>query len=237
MQQSNGYIIRFTVGMTVVCAVLLALAYTSLKPLHEKNEETDKKTNILSAYMAIEAGADIEALYEKNIEGIVVNSEGQLVEGVNANEVVARTEYKKKDVSEKLFPVFKFRDTENEGQFKAYIVPVYGNGLWDEIWGFIAVGPDFNTILGTSFDHKGETPGLGAEITTTWFKDSFKGKKVFNAQGELESVTVLKGNGNADINMHQVDGVAGASMTTNGVSNMLSSYFTHYEKFFKSKGE
>lgn len=235
MQQSNGYIIGFTVGMTVICAVLLAGLSEYLKPLHKMQEEIDTKTNIYSAYEAVPAGADIQALYDANIEGVVVNIDGQLVEA-DANKINARVEFKKKNPNDKLFPVFKFKDAANPGQYKAYIIPVFGNGLWDEIWGFVAVGPDFNTILGTSFDHKGETPGLGARITTDEFEARFKGKQLFDGSGALKSVKVLKGEGNAIAasQIHEVDGLSGASMTTNGVNDMLSNYFSNYKAFFEA---
>lgn len=237
MQQSNTYILSFTVGMTVICAVLLAGVFEALKPLHLKNEEIDIKKSILSAYMDVSSVEDIQAEYDKNIVGIVLDAQGNPVtKDADGNDLLAdkikvRKQYKEKDASKKLFPVFQFKG-EKEGEFAAYIIPVYGNGLWDEIWGFIAIEQDFNTIAGASFDHKGETPGLGAEITQQWFKDSFKGKQLFDGKGELKSITVLKGSGNASIDAHQVDGIAGASMTTGGVNKMLKSYFNAYKAYF-----
>lgn len=224
--------------MTVICAVLLAGVYTYLKPLHDIQEEIDTKTNIYSAYQSVPEGGDIQALYNASIEGIVVNATGEIVD-IPTEDVNSRVEYKKKKVSEKLFPIFKFKDAENPGKYKAYIIPVFGNGLWDEIWGFVAVGPDFNTILGTSFDHKGETPGLGARITEEAFESRFKGKKLFGTDGTLNSVKVLKGEGHPITaeQFHEVDGLSGASMTTGGLNDMLTNYFSYYQKFFQNSAK
>lgn len=238
MQQSNGYIVGFTVGMTVICAVLLAGVSEYLKPEHKKQEDIDIKTNILSAYMEVPPGADIQELYDQYIDGIVVNYQGEVVEKnaegnpISAANIQPRKEYKKKDVKDKLFPVYRFKSEVNIGSYDAYIIPVYGNGLWDEIWGYVAIGPDYNTIEGTSFDHKGETPGLGARITTDEFETRFKGKQIFDGE-TLKSVTVLKGEGNeiTSEQEYKVDGLSGATMTTNGVNSMLEKYFKHYKPY------
>lgn len=238
MQQSNGYIVGFTVGMTVICAVLLAGVSEYLKPEHQRQEDIDIKTNILSAYMSVPEGADIQGLYDQYIDGIVVNYQGEIVEKdsegntVSAATIQPRKEYKKKSVKDKLFPVYRFKSEKNVGNYDAYILPVYGNGLWDEIWGYVAIGPDYNTIEGTSFDHKGETPGLGARITEDSFEDRFKGKQIFDGQ-TLTSITVLKGEGNdvPEDQTHKVDGLSGATMTTVGVNNMLKAYFKNYQAY------
>jgi Na+-transporting NADH:ubiquinone oxidoreductase subunit C len=138
--------------------------------------------------------------------------------------------FKEKDVSKKVFPVFIY----TKGKEKAYILPVYGNGLWDAVWGFVALDGDMNTIKGVSFGHKGETPGLGARITDKPVRDRFIGKEIFDTDGTLAGVTFQKGE-KIDYTgqSHKVDGLAGASMTTNGVNNMLTSYFKSYEPYFK----
>ena len=190
--------------------------------------------------MSIPQGGDVQELYDQYIEGVVINYKGEVVttdadgKPVTAEGISPRKEYKKKNVADKLFPVYQFKSEVNIGSFDAYIIPVYGNGLWDEIWGFVAIGPDFNTIEGTSFDHKGETPGLGARITTDDFEARFKGKKIFEGS-DLASVHVVKGEGNpvASDEFHKVDGLSGASMTTGGLNEMLENYFGLYKNYFE----
>ena len=111
---------------------------------------------------------------------------------------------------------------------------MFGKGLWDDVWGYIALETDLITIKGASFGHKGETPGLGARITEV--QDRFKGKKIVDASGKLISVSFAKGEGTTDYSSddNQVDGLSGATMTTKGVNSMLSNYFGYYDNYFKT---
>jgi Na+-transporting NADH:ubiquinone oxidoreductase subunit C len=174
-------------------------------------------------------GDDVDAEYTSSIKAISVNSKGEEI-AVDAEKVNVMKMFKEKDVSKKVFPVFIY----TKGKEKAYILPVYGNGLWDAVWGFVALDGDMNTIKGVSFGHKGETPGLGARITDKPVRDRFIGKEIFDTDGTLAGVTFQKGE-KIDYTgqSHKVDGLAGASMTTNGVNNMLTSYFKSYEPYFK----
>ena len=126
------------------------------------------------------------------------------------------------------WPIFVL---EKDGK-KFYIVPLRGVGLWGPIWGNIAFESDFNTIAGATFDHKGETPGLGAEIATPSFEKEFKGKTIFNEKGEFVSVNVVKGG--ADPNApHAVDAVSGGTITSNGVRDMLLNGLDNYIPYIK----
>ncbi|QCK14748.1 NADH:ubiquinone reductase (Na(+)-transporting) subunit C [Mangrovivirga cuniculi] len=127
------------------------------------------------------------------------------------------------------FPVFKY--TEGEGDnVDAYIFPVYGNGLWNNIFGYIALENNLNVIKGVSFGHVGETPGLGARITNQDVKSRYNGKTIFSDGGELVSVTMVKGEGNPEekLGPHKVDGMSGATLTANGVNQMLDAYLHYY---------
>jgi Na+-transporting NADH:ubiquinone oxidoreductase subunit C len=111
------------------------------------------------------------------------------------------------------------------------VVPVIGNGLWGGIWGNIAFAEDLNTIVGVNFDHKSETPGLGAEIALPDFQNQFKGKTIFD-NTNFTSVEVIK---RADKNNpHQVDAVSGGTITSNGVTDMLKSCLQFYIPYFNS---
>ena len=119
---------------------------------------------------------------------------------------------------------------------KFYIIELRGVGLWDAIWGYMSLKSDFNTINGVSFDHKGETAGLGAEITKDWFKDSFVNEKVFNENGDLVGITVLKGNNdpnNTDKDDHEVDAISGSTITGDGVTDMIIERLNNYLPYLK----
>ena len=239
MRQSNGYIIGFSAALTIVLGGLLALAATLLKEPQGIQKELDKKKQILGAVMSnVPQGEEAIAFYEQNIVSVVIDANGNEIEGVKAEDINIRKEYKKTDAASKRLPVYKFKSRVHEGQVEAYILPVYGNGLWDEIWGYIALSSDYNTLKGVVFDHKAETPGLGARITDKEIQQRFKGKKIYGKSGELTSVSFVKGEGNpiAADNYSEVDGLSGATMTTKGVNAMLESYFTLYAPYIeKSK--
>nr|WP_271711609.1 NADH:ubiquinone reductase (Na(+)-transporting) subunit C [Marinigracilibium pacificum] len=128
-----------------------------------------------------------------------------------------------------LFPVFKY-SAESGDAIDAYIFPVYGNGLWNNIFGYVALENNLNEIKGVSFGHVGETPGLGARITTEEVKARFAGKTIFDESGDLVSVTMVKGEGNPEsaLGPHKVDGMSGATLTANGLNEMLDAYLHYY---------
>ncbi|NJM80106.1 MAG: FMN-binding protein, partial [Flavobacterium sp.] len=125
---------------------------------------------------------------------------------------------------------------EKEGK-TLYILPVRGNGLWDAIWGYVALNDDLKSINGVFFDHKGETPGLGANITESFFKDDFKGEMLFDTEGNYKSVEISKSNGdpsNSDKTDNQVDAISGATITGNGVGAMLNSGIKLYLPYLET---
>ncbi|MFT6881262.1 MAG: Na+-transporting NADH:ubiquinone oxidoreductase subunit C, partial [Marinoscillum sp.] len=132
---------------------------------------------------------------------------------------------------ERLYPIFKFMSESNDGEVEAYIFPMFGAGLWDWISAYLAVETDLNTIKGIAFDHKQETPGLGARITSEVVQDRFVGKKIYDQSGKLMSVEMVKGEGNQGLTAHQVDGMSGATLTGKGVNQMLKNYLSYYEAY------
>ena len=137
---------------------------------------------------------------------------------------------KKKPAEDRIFPVFTY---DNGGE-SIYIVSIRGNGLWDEIWGNVALKDDFATVVGASFDHQGETPGLGAEIKDNpAFKRQFQGKSIYDADGNYTSVVVRKGG--ARNTRYEVDGISGATVTADGVSDMLYAGIQYYQPYFKTQ--
>ena len=138
----------------------------------------------------------------------------------------------KKEPTQQRFPLY-LADVEGASY---YIIPLRGAGLWDAIWGYIALESDRNTIKGAVFDHKAETAGLGAEITQQWFMDRFVGEKVFDNDGKLVGISVSKTNNDPkdlDKNDHEVDAISGATITGDGVSDMIIERLTHYQPYLE----
>ncbi|MFA0960691.1 NADH:ubiquinone reductase (Na(+)-transporting) subunit C [Roseivirga sp. BDSF3-8] len=238
MQQSNGYIIIFSAILTVVLGGALAIASVSLKPAQKKQVELDTKRQILSAVMDLDENANVIDVYDNRIKSVVVNYDGMIVEkDEEGNELVAENidigKQYKRDSLERYYPVFKFM-AENGQDVESYILPVYGKGLWDDIFGYLAVDGSFKEVVGVTFDHKAETPGLGARITDAEVQERFQGKKLFDEVGKLVSVQMVKGeSGNPSIyDEYHVDGLSGATKTAQGVNDMLKNYAGFYQNYF-----
>jgi Na+-transporting NADH:ubiquinone oxidoreductase subunit C len=243
-QQSNGYIIGFVLVLCVLIGGLLAGTSIVLGPAQQKSLELDTKSQILRAVRSIvdvpEKADAVLDTYNKRISSIVVNYNGEVVTDAVAENVNVAAEYGK-DLKERLYPVFRLVDENDRDRVQAYILPVYGNGLWDKIWGYVALDQTMETIVGTSFDHKAETPGLGQRIATPEIQDRYVGKKIFDEEGKLVSVMMMKGEHGGGENSiayyaddpHRVDGMSGATLTGNGLNAMLKTYFTGYRNFIK----
>lgn len=232
MRQSNLYIILYSAALTILCGGLLAFASESLKDKQAANVALEKKKNILATVLELSDTSDIEAIYRAKVKEVVINSEGNAVSGIKAEDIVIAAEYKK-PVSERLLPVYEFLNEKDSSKVDAVVLPVYGYGLWNNIWGFVALEADFKTIKGVIFDHVGETPGLGARIVSEEIQERYKGKKIFE-QSELVSVIMMKGEGkDYSSDAHKVDGMSGATLTGKGVNNMLKEYFGAYLNYLK----
>lgn len=235
MQHSTSQVVMFTVVMTSVVALLLAGMFTFLKPVHDTNEALYNKKQILGALNApLEINADDlsdeeVAKYFENVEQLVVNSKGEPVEGIKAEDVKMEKE-EKKPVAERNFPVFIMN---NNGE-KYYILTVRGNGLWDKIWGWIALESDLNTVAGAAFGHKAETPGLGAEIKdNAGWKAQFAGEQIYNKDNEYVSVDIVKG-GADPMNKNGVDAISGATVTCVGAADMIRDGVALYLPYLNS---
>lgn len=234
-RDSNSYIFLYSIVMVVVVAVLLALVSSGLKPAQQENIKMEKRIDILKSIGLGEslegAGqAAVSEAYSKYIkQELVVGSDGKTVEGVHAFDLDLRDELTK-PASERQLPVFVA--TLDDGAVK-YIFPLVGQGLWGQIWGYLSVSADMNTVYGTSFGHKSETPGLGADIATVGFQNRFKGKKLFEGS-DFVSVAVKKSGNTAD-NPHAIDAISGATLTSEGVANMLLHSLSEYRSFMESK--
>jgi Na+-transporting NADH:ubiquinone oxidoreductase subunit C len=216
-----------------VCGGLLALAAEGLKEKQQFNIDMEQKKNILSTVITVEEGVDINDLYSKRVKAFVVDFEGNVKEGTAPKDVNLAAEYKKPAV-QRLLPVYEFKSESDPAKTDYVVLPVFGYGLWNNIWGFVALRSDFNTVQGVKFQHAGETPGLGARIESDEeVQNRYKGKTIFD-NDKLVSVTMMKGEGNDySNNAHRVDGMSGATLTAKGVNNMLLEYFQAYENYMK----
>ena len=234
MRQSNLYIVLYSAAITVVCGGLLAFASISLKDKQDANIALEQKKNILATVITLDDESDVPALYAKKVKAFVIDYNGNVKPGLKPEEVVVAAEYKK-PAKDRLLPVYEFRSESDTTKVEYAVLPVYGYGLWNSIWGYVAVKSDFNTIQGVKFAHAGETPGLGARIESDEVQDRFKQKTIFE-EGKLMSVAMQKGEGNDwSGNSHKVDGMSSATLTAKGVNNMLADYLACYENYLKKK--
>ena len=220
---SNSYTIIYAAIMVVIVAFLLAFVSSSLKDIQNANVKNDTKKQILSAINVTDVkDADAEfAKYE--VKDMLVQADGTLA----TYEGEFNTSFKG-EIAENRLHVF---ECKVDGATK-YIVPVYGAGLWGPVWGYVALNDDKDTVFGVYFNHAGETPGLGAEITTPKFQAPFVGKKVLE-NGEV-SLSVVKA-GKVAKPDYEVDGISGGTITSQGVDAMLKDCLKLYKPFLSNK--
>ena len=220
---SNSYTIIYAAIMVVIVAFLLAFVSSSLKDIQTKNIEMDTKKQILSAINVTDVkDADAEfAKYE--VKDMLAQADGTLAAYTGA----FNTSFKG-EIAENRLHVF---ECKVDGATK-YILPIYGAGLWGPIWGYVALNDDKDTVFGVYFNHAGETPGLGAEITTPKFQAPFVGKKVLE-NGEV-GLSVVKA-GKVAKPDYEVDGISGGTITSQGVDAMLKDCLKLYKPFLSNK--
>ena len=228
----NSYTLFFAAMVTITCSILLSSAANLLKDRQQENIALDKQKNIIaSAGFKAEEGKefsrqDIQRIYDDHIKTSVLDLEGNIIEGKQVSDIDPK-------VDTDLLPIYF---SEKDDQLSSYIIPVSGKGLWSTIYGYLALEPDGITVKGITFYQHGETPGLGGEIDKDWFTSSFKGKKIRSDEGELVSITVVKGKVaekiETDKQSHYVDGISGSTLTGNGVTNFLKQELLKYEPYF-----
>ncbi|MFA7172672.1 MAG: NADH:ubiquinone reductase (Na(+)-transporting) subunit C [Kiritimatiellia bacterium] len=211
--ESTKNVLLVSFILCAVCSILVSVSAILLKPLQQANKELDVKKNLLVSAALLQPGSskfEILAEYEKIEQLSVETSKG------------ARTVYLAKE----------------NGKITHYIFPVEGKGLWSTMYGFLALSPDFKTVLGMGFYDHGETPGLGGEITNPKWLASFKGKTVFDENMNLK-LRVLKGQVDLrdDDSKYQIDGLSGATLTTKGVDRLIKFWLSEegYLPFVNSR--
>ena len=238
----NTYTLLFAVAMVVLVGALLAFTSSTLAPNIKTNKELEKQQNILYAMgvnendesSAVFISTDkVESLFKEYITKQLEVQGGDVKE----NDQAFLIDVKKEQANAKSGKVRKLPVFIGEKDGKTYhIVPIRGKGLWDAIWGYVAMD-DQMVIQGAIFDHKGETPGLGANIKQRFFMDDFIGEHLLDASGNFKGITVSKSNAdpkNDDKTDNEVDAIAGATITGDGVSAMIKSDLKLYLPYFKS---
>mgnify|MGYP003956694701 CR=1 FL=1 len=238
MQHSNSHTIKFILLLTIVVSFLLSITSTQLASLQNKNVEIDRKKNLLKSI-----GIDVSDFnsdqilseYRIRVADVVIHLNGEVAINIKIedldlieNKITGGLNYIMN--GKEYLPIYISSNPA------AIIIPISGKGLWSTLYGYIALETDCNTIKGITFYKHGETPGLGGEVEKEWFQENFIGKKIYNLDKKLVSVTVVKGKasdvlaGNALD--HGVDGISGATVTSNGVTKFLRSDLNRYKMYF-----
>jgi Na+-transporting NADH:ubiquinone oxidoreductase subunit C len=227
---SNRYTFIYATVLSVVTAVLLAFSAEGLRSFQDANIALDKKTSILRSTRHAETErAAIEKIYAERVKELVVNAQGEEIGGVNAFDIVLKDELEK-PLAERRLPLYIYSGDDGR---KRCVIPTQGVGLWGPIWGFISIEDDFNTVYGAFFDHKSETPGLGAEISEKAFQQQFQGKKIMTEDNRFISVHVVKKSAKTDYGPeHRVDGISGGTITSTGTDKMLKVCVEPYLGYF-----
>ena len=242
--------IAIAVALCLVCAVLVSFAAVALKPLQIDNKAADMKKNILDVAGLLEEGADINAAFSEKIEAKIVDLEtGSYVENIDADEFDQRKAAKDpaqsvaipkdKDIAHirvkaKYAKVFLVKEASVT---KSIILPMHGYGLWSTLYGFLSLDADGQTVQSINFYDQAETPGLGGEVVNPNWRALWKGKKVYaeTDQPSLEkgliteadigepALSLIKGvvDNTKPASQYQVDGLAGATLTSTGVTNLV----------------
>jgi Na+-transporting NADH:ubiquinone oxidoreductase subunit C len=238
----NSYTLIFAIGMVLIVGALLAFLASSLKPMITENERLEKQQNILYA-MGVNANegssatfvstSEAPGLFSEYIKQQIVVDGATSIEDDQAYLIdVKKEQAKAKNGETRRLPLFV---GEKDGK-TFYIAPIRGKGLWDAIWGYVALDKNM-VVQGAYFDHKGETPGLGANIKQRFFMDDFIGEHLLSENGTFKGITVAKGNAdpkNNDKTDNEVDAIAGATITGDGVTAMIKKDLKLYLPYFQN---
>lgn len=238
--------------MVILVAAVLTAVALFLKPYQEHNKKVEKITEILTAAGISADATNAMEIYQNslneelgiNLEGEVVSiyRDGEMQEGekrpFDVDMKVLMKQIEDKEAGKDTDPLLPLFHLDKEDGSEVYVIPVRGKGLWGPVWGNIALKPDLVTIIGASFDHKSETPGLGAEINQDFFENQFKGKTIMDEEGNFTSVTVVKGgveNSSTVPLEHGVDAISGGTITSDGVTDMLEDCLKNYVPYIKNQ--
>lgn len=240
---SNTYIFIYSAAIVAVVAVLLSVVAMSLRERQTNNIRNEKMQVLLQSIGVAcdrdEAATVYPQYFDQELtvgtDGTTLSiyniKEGKMEQGTTRAFDIKLKEQQalEKGGRQGAFPVYVF---SKEGK-RGYVIPTQGSGLWGAVYSNVALSDDLNTVIGVTFSHDSETPGLGAEISTDKFQTPFVGKQILDDNGQVISVAIKK---NADPNgIHEVDAITGGTMTSNGVDEMLRTDLARYQKFIDAK--
>lgn len=240
-------------GVCVVCAVIVSVAATVLKPLQEQNKLLDKQTNVLRAAGLVDmkasvSGAEVRELFGK-ISPVVVDLEtGKVVpkadvakvEAAEGNSVAIPASADVAGIKSRPKQVVVYIVKDGQGSAETIVLPIYGRGLWSTMRGFFGIKGDLQTVKNLTFYDHGETPGLGGEISNPSWVRRWSDKKALDDRGN-PIITVIKGNvdPSSPQAINQVDGISGATLTCRGVNNTMEYWLgdSGFGKYIKNMKE
>ncbi|TVP50810.1 MAG: Na(+)-translocating NADH-quinone reductase subunit C [Halomonas sp.] len=234
MAQGNNSIKKILIvafSLCIVCSVIVSTAAVALRPMQQLNEELDRKTNILNVANLYEPGIDVEQAFSEITARVVDLRTGEYNDDfdpdtfdhfqASRDPASSRTLSGDRDIAglsrqENYATVYLVGDPEDPEQI---ILPIRGQGLWGLMRGYMSIEGDGNTIVGITYYEHSETPGLGAEVNNPRWQAQWEGKKIYSDEESLiPTIRVARGSGSGE---HQVDGLSGATLTSNGVTNMV----------------
>ena len=257
-RDSTGYTVGFAALVCVLCGIGVAGAAVALKPRQDENKVLDQQKQVLLVAGLLKPGqaanpAEIKALFDKNIRPEVINLKtGALAKDIKAEGFDQRRAQKDPATStaapDNAAKVFRLPNNAlvyhvlKDGKTDMLILPIEGYGLWSVLYGYLALDDDTTTVKGITFYAHAETPGLGGEVDNPKWKAGWAGRKIFDDKGQV-ALSVIKGQaGPAPADPHHIDGLSGATITSNGVTNLVKFWFgkdgfgPYLEQFRKSQG-
>ncbi|MEL6510483.1 MAG: Na(+)-translocating NADH-quinone reductase subunit C [Pseudomonadota bacterium] len=219
------------VALCLFCSMIVSVAAVSLRPVQDANSLVDKRKNILQVAGIYEDGINVNEAFGAFEQRILEVSTGEFsdeisVEGFDDIQSASDPELSREltndiaGIGRQPNFVTAYLLKDEAGELDKVVLPLWGYGLWSTLYGFVAIEEDGNEIYGLQFYDHGETPGLGAEVDNPNWKSQWQGKKLTDSTGELR-ITVAKGNPSADMIDHHIDALAGATLTSVGVDNLV----------------
>lgn len=230
-KETFGKTVGFVFIICLVCAALVSISAVGLKPLQQANKLLDKQTKILEASGLLEkAGSDIIGTYGKFVEakmielktGAIIDGDTDTFDERSDSRDASKSTKPENDsagLSRRADRAVIYLVKNDAGQLDTIVLPIVGSGLWDLMYGFVGLAPDLNTVRSVVYSDLKETPGLGAEVLNPKWKALWPGKKMYNEQGEVK-IQLVKGGAKAG-DVHGVDALSGATLTSNGVTKTL----------------
>lgn len=222
------------VSLCIVCSVIVSTAAVVLKPAQEINKTLDRKRNILAAAGMLQEGVSVEEQFGQVTPRVVDLRTGRFADDVDPDGYDQRKAAKDPSASDRLDAAqdlakisrrehyaLVYLVESDSGEVEKIILPIHGYGLWSTLYGYIALESDGNTVAGLGFYEHAETPGLGGEVDNPRWKAFWPGKQVYK-DGEVE-IALIKGSVDPASAKApwQIDGLAGATLTARGVSNLV----------------